>query len=172
MSRRDGRIASAFGLTLWIGSSIHGPAAMEKNDSHRRSAEPPKATVASNNSIYNDDISAVMMRRAKCQHVVRYSMDPASNIKVLLQETNSGPWGERHSLLRVWSWIERVEELCGDTVEGGDGGTKSGFYWPAKGLLDAGVGRLVSTLTVQHDPDVETFSDTLHCVAYDSIGRT
>jgi hypothetical protein len=180
VSRRDGRIASAFGQTLWIGSSIHGPSAMEKDGNRRRSVQPPSATAEAvqkgkidNDDDDDDDISAVMMRRAKCQHVVRYSMDPTSNIKVLLQETTTtGPWGARHSLLRVWSWIERVEELCGDPAEGGDSSAKSGFYWPAKGLLDAGVVRLVSTLSVQHDPDVEVLSDALHCVTYESIGRT
>lgn len=149
---------------------------MEKGDeNHDFSVQSPsaKAEAGSKDKIDVEDVSAVMMRRAKCQHVVRYSMDPTSNIKVILQEsTNRGTWGSRQSLLRVWSWIERVEELCGDLVEGGDGSAKSGFFWPAKGLLDAGVARLVATLNVQHDPDVEAFSEALHCVTYESIGRT
>jgi hypothetical protein len=70
ISRRDGRIIHALGSTVWVGSTTSGPAAMEKSA-----------------VIEDEDISATMMRRARCFRVTRYSMDTSQNIKVGYKES-------------------------------------------------------------------------------------
>jgi hypothetical protein len=119
------------------------------------------------------DVSATMMRRAKCRHVVRYGMDPTSNIKVLLQERESQtcitePSVPIHGdLLNVWSWVERVDELCGESDD--PSGGSSALFWPARSLADAGAARFV--LSSEHEPDEQVFSETLGCVTHESSGR-
>ena len=65
ISRRDGRLVHTLGSTVWVGSTTSGPAAMEKSG-----------------VTYDEDISATMIRRARCLRVTRYSMDTSNNIKV------------------------------------------------------------------------------------------
>lgn len=65
ISRRDGRLVHALGPTVWIGSTTTGPSAME-NSNHG----------------HDEDISATMMRRARCFRQSRYSMMTSQNIKV------------------------------------------------------------------------------------------
>lgn len=158
ISRRDGRVVHAFGRTLFVGSTSIGPSAME-----RLEIDPME-----------EDISATMMRRARCQHVARYSMDTTSNIKILAedgilaeQSANKRSSPIRDALLRLWSWIERVESLCSDADElwGGDVGPG----WPAKGLIDAGAKRLLQTF--QMDREEQVYSESLACVTYESAGR-
>ena len=155
ISRRDGRLVHGFGRALWIGSPAQGPAAMESLE-----ISP------------DEDISATMMRRARCQHVAKYSMDTTSNIKILAEDgilankagaqEQNGPSPTRDALLRLWSWIERVEALCSETEE-------PWSDWPAKGLMDAGAWRLL--LINEGVDDVEVMSDELSCMTYDSKGR-
>jgi hypothetical protein len=154
LSRRDGRLVHALGDTLWIGSTNEGPSSMEK-----LGVGP------------DDDISATMMRRARCLHVQRYSMDTSSNIKVLSEEVpdTDTPDGlsTRYSLLRLWSWIDRVENLCNDTV---DEYGEEDEIWPAKGLTDSGVWSLlrIEEGDVQDDT-IE--SPSLCCSIYESPAR-
>lgn len=74
---------------------------MEKNDNQPRADE---------------DISATMMRRARCLHVTRYSMDTSSNITMLSQELPSeGQSLDRERLLRLWyvpSFTRTQTKLC------------------------------------------------------------
>ena len=118
----------------------------------------------------NEDISATMMRRARCLRAARYSMDTASNIKMLSEDIASGDspidaLADTFSLLRLWTWIDRVEALC--NAEDLD----DTFGWPAKGLLDAGVWQLLGFDTDVSTADKVTFSETLACNVYDSPTR-
>jgi hypothetical protein len=128
ISRRDGRLAHAFCDELWLeSSSDDGPLAMEN-----------PAVQA------DEDISARMMRRAKCSRAARYSMDAALNLQMLSEEQDL--LGDDESsqdmlpsirmLIRLWSWIERVERFCNQRVY-------SAEKWPGKGLADSGVWRLL-----------------------------
>lgn len=65
ISRRDGRVVHSLGSTVWVGSTVSGPTAME-----------------SSNVGHDEDISATMMRRARCFRLSRYSMNTSQNIKV------------------------------------------------------------------------------------------
>jgi hypothetical protein len=124
----------------------------------------------------DEDISARMMRRAKCSQSARYSMDAALNIQMLTEEEKNGRDGVDESngmlpatqtLIRLWSWIERIETLCSR-----NGGTDK---WPAKGLADSGVWRLLQLDKIQHDDtsgdDVVAFDESLSCNTYASPSR-
>ena len=159
LSPRDGRVVHGFGHTLWIGSPSIGPAAME---SLRIQCD--------------EDISSTMMRRARCQRVAKYSMVASSNIKVLAEDglvadtVTAGTEGmlkpSRESLLRLWSWIERVEALCADAEDL----CADGLSWQAKGLKDAGAWQLIHGDNGKDD-DQEVYSEQLACTTYDSPGR-
>ena len=156
LSRRDGRLVHALGDTLWIGGTNEGPSAMEKLGVRT-----------------DDDVSATMMRRARCLHVQRYSMDTASNIKVLSEETSDlntpDALSARYSLLRLWSWIDRVESLCIDAAEEYSYSEEE-ESWPAKGLTDSGVWSLLH----MDEGDVEDEiieSPSLCCNVYESSAR-
>lgn len=73
ISRRDGRLVHTLGSTVWVGSTTSGPAAMEKSEAGT-----------------DEDISATMMRRARCFRVSRYSMNTSQNIKVSAQTAAVG----------------------------------------------------------------------------------
>ena len=118
----------------------------------------------------NEDISATMIRRARCLRAARYSMDTASNIKMLSEDIASGDspidaLADTFSLLRLWTWIDRVEALS--NAEDLD----DTFGWPAKGLLDAGAWQLLGFDTDVSTADKVTFSETLACNVYDSPTR-
>jgi|AntRauTorckE5430_2_1112549.scaffolds.fasta_scaffold05255_3 hypothetical protein len=102
-----------------------------------------------------EDISATMMRRARCLHVAaRYSTDVSSNLKMISLELESlrsqinasedlnlySIISSREQLWRLWSWIERVEYLCSrsesDVVI-------DERRLPARGLQDAGILKLL-----------------------------
>jgi hypothetical protein len=81
-----------------------------------------------------EDISARMMRRARCLHSSRYSTDTLANIKMLEDEKTqlisehknyiAHPKTQMHTpdfnatltninqLTRLWRWVALVEELC------------------------------------------------------------
>jgi hypothetical protein len=117
----------------------------------------------------DEDISATMMRRSRCHDVARYSMDTASNIRMLSEERPIGnpsplepsPSSTRYSLLRLWSWIDRVEALCNDGEE-----PDEEFGWPARGLMDAGVLHLLTGVN-----DQPMFSDSLSIDMFNSPAR-
>jgi hypothetical protein len=158
LSRRDGRLAHAHGRTLWIGPTGKGPSAMESLQIHQ-----------------DEDISATMMRRARCLHVAKYSMNTSSNIKMLAEDgilavesPQDGLSPTRAALLRLWSWIDRVEELCSDIDEAWD----DGLLFTPRGLVDAGAWQLLRMdYDDGNDNDVESFSEALACPTYDSSGR-
>jgi len=103
-------------------------------------------------------------------------MDTASNIKILAENgvqaegsRSDTMRSQREALVRLWSWIERVESFCAEAedmyaVDGVNLG------WPAKGLIDAGAWRLLATDDGVAE-DEEVFSESLCCVTYDSPGR-
>lgn len=86
----------------------------------------------------SEDISATMMRRARCLHAARYSTDAAANLQMLSEEDSdfneinqieeqhagnqdrseveaqSPPFNNREALWRLWNWIERVEMLSNE----------------------------------------------------------
>lgn len=164
ISHRDGRLIHAFGPHLFVGPPTVGPAAMEKSDSSKD----------------EDDVSAVMMKRARCIQTASYSMDPESNIELLCRELSmDGRWINQaqsvnysnRDLLRLWSWIDRVEALSFQDVEDLDDEN----IWTAKGLLDAGTCQLLGLeLDTEDNPDNHSevgISETLGCNVYDSITR-
>jgi hypothetical protein len=158
ISRRDGRLVHAHGRTLWIGPTGKGPSAMESLQIHQ-----------------DEDISATMMRRARCLHVAKYSMNTSSNIKMLAEDgilavesPQDGLSPTRAALLRLRSWIDRVEELCSDLDEA----WACGLLFTPRGLVDAGAWQLLRMdYDDGNDMDVESFSEALACPTYDSSGR-
>jgi len=155
LSSRDGRVANAFGSILCFGSTIEGPTAMEN---------------VKINSM--EDISATMLRRARCLHMTRYSTDASSNLQMLSTErdtyimtrnktNNSGidldcfedmQLQSLEHLWNLWSWIERVEKLCFRSDSAMDES-----FWPGKTLCDSGVIKLLR-LDVSDVDDFETSS--------------
>jgi hypothetical protein len=117
-----------------------------------------------------EDISATMMRRARCSRVAKYSMETSANIKLLTEEiprgdSSSEVLSTRLSLLRLWSWIERVESLCDDAED-----MEDDVRWPAKGLFDSGIWRLLGLDGGSPVEDV-AYSEVLSCQIYDSAAR-
>lgn len=165
ISHRDGRVVHALGPHVWTGAARPGggPAAMDGTTG--RSA--------------GDDVSAVMMRRARYHQAMSYSMSPESNVKMLSKEnaTTSDEnaesvllnYGDR-ALLRLWSWIDRVELLSfQDLVDVEDDQT-----WVGKSLLEAGVFQLLGMDVEQsetHAGDEAFFSEIFLCNKYHSPGR-
>ena len=160
ISRRDGRLAHAFGGALWIESCV--PSAMET----------PIA-------LKDEDISARMMRRAKCTRAVRYSMDAALNLQMLSEEEEEEVDDEEtdlgdmlpstRMLTRLWSWIYRIERVCYQReVYGVEN-------WPAKGLADSGVWRLLEldrpTSVDTTDKDTIALDNSLCIDTHDSLTR-
>jgi len=46
-------------------------------------------------------------------------------------------------LVRLWAWVDRIEELCQPEVNNGD---EADADWPVEGLIDAGVIRILESL--------------------------
>ena len=132
----------------------------------------------------NEDISARMMRRARCLHAARYSTDAAANLQMLSEEESTSSYllpsfNNREALWRLWNWIERVEMLC---MERDDEPNKApslsnsnsfplNGVWTANGLIDAGV---LSLLKMDKDEDIhdmKSYSETLGCDTFDSPMR-
>ena len=188
ISKRDGRIANGLGGgTVWIGPTTDGPLAMEGQ------------------SILTEDVSARMMRRARCFHASRYSTDASDNVsmleeereKILAQELlhlRSSQNRDKKSLpksskdffevisnidrlLHCWRWIALVENLSIDQRGSDEGGHPHSDHlvaWPAKGLTDAGVLKLLrmSSRDVADEGsswmDNKSTSETLFCDVFDS----
>jgi hypothetical protein len=168
ISRRDGRLVHALGPHLFMGKSSEGPSAMEKNSCRMQQDD--------------EDISATMMRRARCLQKNPYSMDPELNIKLMSREIESDedidgyrssllPKYSNHALLRLWSWIERVESLSFQEVDDTNEDLRM-----AKGLLNTGIIQILGMNTQNYDGndkiDEQTmFSETFACNIYDSPAR-
>lgn len=171
ISKRDGRIASALGGTVWIDK---GPSAMEGQ------------------LIINEDISARMMRRARGFHASQYSSFSKNDIRQLLEQekeqilaqeqlhlsqnkntSKSNEFNQTISninqLLQCWRWIDSVESLCFDQMEDSE--------WPGTGLIDSGILNLLrmTSRDVQDvnntRMDTKSVSETLHCDVFDSPMR-
>ena len=135
--------------------------------------------------ISGEDISATIMRRAKALHSARYSMEAGANLDVLREEKKASAIGSKSSdpflkdgtstvddpkneeLIRVWNWIERVEGLC--SAETG----QMSEEWYAKGLVDAGVYKLLrmDASSTTSTGDTVSKSSSLGCDKYDSSRR-
>jgi hypothetical protein len=155
VSRRDGRVVHALGKDLFLGSTQLGPLAMESMQ------------------ISPDvDISANMMRRARCVQTARYSMDTTSNIQLLVEEMPLDRLScERDTLLRLWTWIDRMESLCTASHEE-MANMEDGAFWTMKGFDETGVWRLLDLDDEnQRHPDIIVRSDSLACNVYDSPVR-
>ena len=110
----------------------------------------------------HEDVSKVMMRRARCLHEARYSTDVSSNLQMISmelqsirQQTNNiedvnldTTIYSREQLWRLWSWIERIEDLCSRNEKDAMVDERR---LPAKGLQDAGVLGLLKMDTVDSD---------------------
>jgi hypothetical protein len=154
VSRRSGQIIHGLGRTLWISSPTEGPTAMENP-----------------NVCSDEDISGTMLRRARCNEDVKYSMHIPSNIKLISREIRKLPKSSAQQLLteqllQLWKWIQRAEELCNDiTEEEWD----QGMVWPAKSLIDAGAWKLLKL--DGRNEERQNFSESLSCATFDSEGR-
>jgi len=187
ISKRDGRIAHGLGGMVCIGPTTEGPSAMEGDI--RYSAE---------------DVSAKMMRRARCLHAFRYSTNAGDNVRMLEQEKEEllaqhqhnlshnikssralsefiGAFTNLNQLLSSWRWIALVEYVCldqrGDDNNNGYNNDELPAL-PAKGLLDAGVMKLlkISSRGEQIEDsnalmESKIISETLKCDIFDSPMR-
>lgn len=150
-------------------------------------------------SILCEDISARMMRRAKCFHASRYSTDAKDNV-LMLEEEKEQIMAQEHlhlsqsssssllqsydfnqiitnidQLLHCWRWIALVEHL---SMQRGSASIDDVSDWLAEGLIDAGVMTLMkmSIRDAEDDKgntwmDTKTTSESLHCDVYDSPMR-
>lgn len=180
ISKRDGRIASALGSTVWIGPKDKGPSAMDGQ------------------SIINEDISARIMRRSQCFHSSQHSADSKNDIRQLLEQEKEQILAQEHlqlsqnkknasksnefnqtisninQLLQCWRWIDSVENLCFDQR---DNDEVENTEWPGTGLIDSGVLNLLrmTSRDVQDvnntRMDTKSVSETLHCDVFDSPMR-
>jgi hypothetical protein len=151
VSQRTGQIIHALGRTLFASSLAPG-------------------SIEGSERLENEDVSAVMWRRARCLHVAKYSMDASSNIKLLSGEISERASGvstkAAEEQLRLWKWILRVETLCSENVDDSLG---NGHSWSSKSLVDSGVYKLLAL--DEASPEQKRYSDTLSCATYDSPGR-
>jgi WD repeat-containing protein mio len=101
-------------------------------------------------------------------------MDTKSNIKILAED---GIAADGSALLRLWSWVERVESLCAESWQ--EEISWEGWNWPAKSLIEAGAIELLRMDTAgggagSHGAstvDKAEFCDALSCTTYHSPGR-
>lgn len=116
-----------------------------------------------------EDISATMMRRARCLHVARYSTDASSNLEMISREIHTirternlngnleytSLISSCEQLWRLWSWIDRVEQLCARKEKDINIAIDERRL-PAKGLHDAGLLSLLR-MNKKDAEDVSTF---------------
>lgn len=122
-----------------------------------------------------EDISATMLRRARCHNITKYSMKTSSNIAIISKELKEVQSSKAliasskttEELLRLWKWIHRAESLCNETADDAIDVVSKG--WSAKGLIDSGVWTLLES--DDKTTEQKTMSDSLSCVTYDSSGR-
>ena len=92
--------------------------------------------------------------------------------QVLTDESDGltpAPDEEASRLIRVWSWVDRIEELCGGGM--GAGPDPEGD-WPVGSLLDAGVmGILDRTQAYQDEGSRSSLDPVLGCHVYSGRGR-
>jgi hypothetical protein len=132
ISPRDGRIVNTVGNMIISGCPSSGVAAMENSK-----------------FCLDEDISATMMRRARCLHSSKYSTDAKSNLELISDELESyihkfknvtnditlELFTSREQLCRLWSWVHRVETII---FRKNVSSVIDERRLPAKSLLDAG----------------------------------
>ncbi|KAL9185651.1 hypothetical protein ACHAXT_003428 [Thalassiosira profunda] len=185
VSPRDGRIAAGLGRTVRIGPPADGPSAMEGA------------------SLLREDVSARMLRRARGFHAAGGATDAADSVSALEEErarlraearatrsrretpraARAAPsndfaeaMADTDQLLHCWRWIARVERLSADRRTEEPGGLHGDDLtaWPANGLADSGIWKLLrmsgrdAAEEGSQWTDTKTTSDTLHCDVYDS----
>ena len=146
ISRKDGRLATAVGSSLWIEPMEAGSLAIQSSE----------------------DISYTIKQRARLE----YSIDAVANIKVFLEERMTTEDKHipttvfRDRLLRLWVWVERIESFCSESEDLSGSAT-----WPVKGLLDAGAFRLLMSSAPEKHEERKEFCESLKCEFYDGPGR-
>ena len=135
--------------------------------------------------IATEDISARMMRRARCLHSKRYSTDALANVKMLEGENKQlhsqrsqtskldfdASLSNINQLARLWRWVALIEDLCrleqreDDNVSSNNSSlnfssSHSGFIaedlpWTARGLMDAGILKLLR-MSSRDGPEVSS----------------
>ncbi len=169
ISRRDGRLVHALGPHLFMGSSSEGPSAMERIIKIEESGLVQG----------EEDISATMMRRARCLQTNPYSMNPERNIKLMSQEVANEdrrqcntpsvsifPGYSNRALLRLWGWIERIESLSFQDVDDTDDDPRI-----IRDILNAGVLQLLNFQRDDGNKEQIMYSETLAWNVYDSPAR-
>ena len=163
ISQRDGRLVHCLGKTLWFGSTGEGPTAMER----------PGLSM-------DEDISATMMRRARCVNVLKYGLDTTANIELLSNEEmeyareycgekkRESPPLTHEALLRLWTWIERIEEIGSQELDEFDDGHS--FKWATGSLVDAGAWNLLQ-MDGPGETEMKSYSEELACDVYESPDR-
>ena len=116
----------------------------------------------------NEDISATMLRRARCMHTLKYSMDVSSNIELLISEStmfhDSAALRNTDQLVRLWRWIQLCEGFCH-----ADGTFDDANIFSTTGLIEVGAVKLLDY--DKHKQEQIRISDALSCKIYDSDGR-
>jgi WD repeat-containing protein mio len=132
ISPRDGRVVNSTGNMIISGCATKGASAMESSE-----------------FTIDEDISATMMKRARCLHSSKYSTDAESNLELISKELDSYiykfknvdkdvnldlfTW--REQLCRLWSWVHRVETII---FRKNTPSVIDERRLPAKSLIDAG----------------------------------
>ena len=166
ISRRDGRLVHAMGPHLFMGASSEGASAMERIIKRNEAGEAQE----------EEDISATMMRRARCLQTNPYSMNPERNIKLISQEVaNEDLYSQSNkpllgysnrTLLRLWGWIERVESLSFQDVDDNDDDPRM-----IRDTLNAGVLQLLNFQRDDVNKEQMMYSETLAWNVYESPAR-
>lgn len=159
ISPRDGRVVHALRNLVISGSSSFGASAMERSDSD-----------------LHGDISAVMMWRARCLHSSKYSTDAKSNLEMIRKELechsnaavycdeppNSEQLTSREQLLRLWSWVDRVESII---FRKSLPSVIDERRLPAKSLIDAGAYQLLKLDDPSSD-EISTFETNISSLLF------
>ena len=100
-------------------------------------------------------------------------MDTTANIQVLAEELpldRISP--ERDALLRLWTWIDRIEALCTTSAEDMANVEDGGTFWATKGFDETGVWKLLGIGSdALKQPETIIRSESLACDVYDSPDR-
>lgn len=169
VSHRDGRLVHTLGPHLFIGGSGEGTTAMEKVVRKKKGFAIQQQ---------EEDISATMMRRARCVQTNPYSMNPEVNIKLISREIeneetmdqnslSSYPKYSNRALLRLWGWIERVESLSFQEIDDAEQDVRI-----TKDLLNLGVIQILTMNTQKYSDnnkgdEQSTISEVFGCNIYD-----
>lgn len=154
ISPRDGRVVSTVGNMILSGCATRGAAAMENSD-----------------FTLDEDISATMMRRARCLHSSKYSTDAESNLEIISNELESyihkfkdvtddltlDLFTSRERLCRLWSWVHRVETII---IRKNVPSVIDERRLPAKSLIDAGAFKVLKFDQPNSD-EITTFDTSI-----------